>query len=82
MRRDLADQLTSWYYEDGAGLLLSGRSFAQFERVRKALVTAQVDGTRLRREFSQLRTDLKIDLGVRQVQERAITDAWPEEERW
>jgi hypothetical protein len=41
-----------------------------------------MDKADIRDAFTQLPTDLKIDLGVRQPQERDISMAWPEEERW
>jgi hypothetical protein len=81
-RRHLADNLTAWYYENGAGILLSGRALAQFQRARSALVTEDASPAAIRHELSKLRTDLKIDLGVRQAQERDVAMAWPEQERW
>jgi hypothetical protein len=78
----LATSLREWYYREGAGLLLSGRSSSQFETVRNLLQQHSVDPDRLRAEFSKLRTDLKIDLGVRQPQERDVAMPWPEDERW
>jgi hypothetical protein len=81
-RRKLADRLTAWFYGKGAGLLLSGRAFDQFLKTRRTLVRAGSSNDDIRNELSQLRTDLKIDLGVRQPQEREVGLAWPEEERW
>jgi hypothetical protein len=79
-RRDLEDRLKAWFYEQGAGLLLSGRALEQFQKVRRTLKDASPADVGV--ELSQLRTDLKIDLGVRQPQERDLAMAWPEEERW
>jgi hypothetical protein len=81
-RRDLASKLTDWFYEGGAGLLLSGRALEQFQKARWALNSAEAAPADVRRELSQLRTDLKIDLGVRQPRERTVALAWPEDERW
>jgi len=81
-RRDIAYRLTAWFYEQGAGLLLSGRALAQFQRVRRMLANEDASAAEIRDELSRLRTDLKIDLGVRQAQERNVAMAWPEEERW
>jgi hypothetical protein len=81
-REDLESRLRAWFYEKGAGLLLSGRAFAQFQRARTALVKREADPSAIQKELSKLRTDLKIDLGVRQPQEREVVTAWPEEERW
>jgi hypothetical protein len=81
-RDGLANRMTAWFYEDGAGLLLSGRALEQFNRARETLRSPTLPGSSLRAELSKLRTDLKIDLGVRQPQERSVAMAWPEEERW
>jgi hypothetical protein len=81
-REGIADSMTRWFYEAGAGLLLSGRAHEQFERAREILRSPSPSPSAVRHELSQLRTDLKIDLGVRQPQERGIAMAWPEEERW
>jgi hypothetical protein len=81
-REDLENRLSTWFYERGAGLLLSGRAHEQLVKVRKLLLEKAVDKADIRDAFTQLRTDLKIDLGVRQPQERDISMAWPEEERW
>jgi hypothetical protein len=78
----LEERLRVWFYEKGAGLLLSGRAFEQFQKARMTLVTKDASGFAIHKELSKLRTDLKIDLGVRQPQEREVTAAWPEEERW
>jgi hypothetical protein len=81
-RNDLEARLRAWFYAKGAGLLLSGRAFEQFQKTRMTLVTKDASGFAIHKELSKLRTDLKIDLGVRQPQEREVTAAWPEEERW
>lgn len=81
-RRKLTDDLTAWFYHEGRGLLLSGRALTQFNRVRETLGEVCVEPGRVRDEFSQLRTDIKIDLGVRQPSERNVGAAWPEDERW
>lgn len=81
-RSRLAARLSSWFYNDGAGLLLSGRAFRQLQIVRTKLASADATDAELREEFTKLRTDLKIDLGVRQPRERQVSMAWPEEERW
>jgi hypothetical protein len=81
-RKDLENRLRAWFYKKGAGLLLSGRAFEQFQRARTTLVMRDADPSAIQKELSKLRTDLKIDLGVRQPQEREVAAAWPEEERW
>jgi len=81
-RGDLENSLRAWFYKKGAGLLLSGRAFEQSQRARATLVMTDADPSAIQKELSKLRTDLKIDLGVRQPQERQVAAAWPEEERW
>ena len=81
-RDELADKLITWFYDGGSGLLLSGRSFEQFQKVRETLRSESATPLTLRAAFSKLRTDLKIDLGVRQPPERDVAMAWPEDERW
>jgi hypothetical protein len=81
-RAELSGQLRDWFYKCGGGLLLSGRAFDQFQRVSRELASSHATDADIRMEFSKLRTDLKIDLGVRQPGEREVPIAWPEEERW
>lgn len=78
----LDHEMRAWYYEDGNGLLLSGRSLEQFQRTRTALRVGNGAEAGVNEALSVLRTDLKIDLGVRQPQERDVGLAWPEDERW
>jgi hypothetical protein len=80
-RNTLEEQLANWFYDQGSGLLLSGRALVQFQSVR-ATLKESTDPKEIRDAFSSLRTHLKIDLGVRQPQERDVAMAWPEEERW
>ncbi|MDD7942904.1 hypothetical protein PHK61_31290 [Actinomycetospora lutea] len=80
--RAVAERMLDWYYQEGNGLLLSGRALDQFRRTREALERSDETSSRRDVELSQLRTDLKIDLGVRQPQERGIDFPWPEDERW
>jgi hypothetical protein len=81
-RELLAEKLSDWFYEKGAGLLLSGRALEQFNAARNVLRTPNARPEAVRKELSGLRTDLKIDLGVRQPRERDVAMAWPEDERW
>lgn len=81
-RKTLSDRLSEWYYADGAGLLLSGRALEQFLRARQTLISADATNQAVQDELSKLRTALKIDLGVRQPEERDVAMAWPEDERW
>jgi hypothetical protein len=78
-RQALSDGMITWYYEDGGGLLLSGRAVHQFFKVRDALLNAETTET-VRSALSLLRTDLKIDLGVRDPAERLAEFAEPADE--
>ena len=80
-RATMATELTNWYYSDGAGLLLSGRSLSQFLIARASLESHDVDADQVRNDLSWLRTELKVDLGVRQADERHVVLAQPEDER-
>lgn len=77
-----ADAMRAWFYKSGNGLLLSGRSLDQYKRTERALREADCAYPDLEKALSWLRTDLKIDLGVRQPAERDVASAWPEEDRW
>jgi hypothetical protein len=76
-RKQAVERMTDWYFERGGGLLMSGRALNQFRAVRRTLASGGNAGDQL----SLLRTDLKIDLGVRHHDERLIESALPEDER-
>jgi hypothetical protein len=80
--RAVAKEMTEWFYENGNGLLLSGRAHEQFRQTRSVLEATYSRYKDVEDSLSALRTDLKIDLGVRQPQERRVEMAWPEDERW
>ena len=67
-----AEGMTSWYYQDGSGLLLSPASLKQFLRARAALEDPAPDPVAIRDAMSLLRTELKIELGVREEAERHV----------
>jgi hypothetical protein len=71
-REALAGKLTVWYYKDGAGLLLSGKGLEHFREARAALAKRDAAPTEIWTALSELRTELKIDLGVREPEERLI----------
>ncbi|MEZ5080339.1 MAG: hypothetical protein R2878_06745 [Thermoleophilia bacterium] len=81
-RAVLVRRLREWFYSGVSGLLLSGRALEQFLRVQDLLADPDVTPEDLRDGFSRFRTDLKVDLGVRQPQETSISMSWPEDERW
>jgi hypothetical protein len=81
-RRELAKRMTDWYYHEGSGLLLSGRSIGQFVAARKALEDPNATPKEIRDALSLLRTDLKIELGVREPSERLVQMANSEQEQW
>lgn len=81
-RHAAGEAMTEWYYEGGNGLLLSGRALTQFLRTREVLGRETSRRSDVEAALTALRTDLKIDLGVRQPQERGANFGWPEDERW
>ena len=67
--------MVAWYYDGGAGLLLADQALAQFVRVRGLLVDPKAPPRHVRDAMSLLRTDLKIELGVRSPADTAQA-AW------
>jgi hypothetical protein len=66
-----ANPLMDWFYS-GGGLLLSSEAFVVFRLARRRLTDdSATDGERSR-AFSSLRTELKIDVGVRHPDVRGI----------
>ena len=72
VRNKRADDLTTWYYTDSAGLLLGGDSMVAWFRLRNGLRYPTSTDDHLLSMFSDLRTCLKIDLGVRHADERYV----------
>jgi hypothetical protein len=66
-----ATALTGWFYE-GGGLLLSGDAHNAFYAARGRLEDERATDEEVRDALSALRTELKIDLGVRRPDERDI----------
>lgn len=66
------ERLKNWFYEEANGLLLSGDAFTDFLHARKLLLDPGLTDSDIRAAMSALRTELKIDLGVRDVTERHI----------
>lgn len=81
-REALGNRLRGWFYDGVSGLLLSGRAHEQFVKLEDLLGEADVDPETIWAAASRLRTDLKVDLGVRQPQESRVAMSWPEDERW
>jgi hypothetical protein len=80
-RKKLSKQIRQWYYDGGAGLLLSGRALRQLLAARHALADSSVTEAEVSKNLALLRTDLKIDLGVRPPDERLTELTMPLEER-
>jgi hypothetical protein len=72
VRNRRADDLTKWYYTDSAGLLLGGDSMVAWFRLRDGLRDPTITDHHFATMFSDLRTCLKIDLGVRHADERYV----------
>jgi hypothetical protein len=66
-----AHDLRRWFYE-GGGLLLSSEAFVTWRLVQARLADPASGDATLRKLFSALRTELKIDLGVRDPDERDV----------
>jgi hypothetical protein len=70
-RRKRARELTAWFYA-GDGLLLSGDAHRAFYAARAVLEDEHTSDEQVRTALSALRTELKIDLGVRHPYERDV----------
>lgn len=70
-RRKREDALTAWYY-GGGGLLLSEHAHRAFLAARSRLEDPHAKDEHIRCAMSTLRTELKIDLGVRHADERDV----------
>jgi hypothetical protein len=70
-RAQRAGDLRDWYYGAG-GLLLSSTALPAFLRAQACLTDDTSTDEERWQAFSRLRTELKIDLGVRDVAEREI----------
>jgi hypothetical protein len=81
-REKLVDQMRDWYYADGGGLLMSGRAFNYWRVARDTLLKREASPEEISNSLSTLRTHLKIDLGVRHIEEALVQFAEPEEEQW
>ena len=81
-RRELVEQMRDWYYTDGGGLLMSGRAFNRWRVARDLLLKPKATPSEIYEALSELRTHLKIDLGIRQIEEADVRFAEPEEDRW
>lgn len=63
-RIDLAERLRSWYYGDGNGLYLPHKTMSAFIESRDALVDKNTASDEIKKRFSKLRTQMKMDAGV------------------
>jgi hypothetical protein len=79
-RRKRARALTAWFYE-GGGLLLSGDAHRAFYAARARLEDEHATGDGVRAVLSALRTELRIDVGVRHPDERHVPMAQSEDQR-
>jgi hypothetical protein len=81
-RQALVEQMQHWYYSDGGGLLMSGHAFNHWRVARDELLRPEASPAEIWKSLTALRTALKIDLGVRQLEEELVQYAEPEEHRW
>jgi hypothetical protein len=70
-RGQRANELTQWFYT-GGGLLLSGDAHRAFIAARDRLEDQRATDDDVRNTLSALRTELKIDLGIRDPDERDV----------
>jgi hypothetical protein len=70
-RAQRATELMDWFYR-GGGLLLSGQSLVALLVAHDRLTNEEASDSDRRNAFSALRTELKIDLGVRDADERSL----------
>jgi hypothetical protein len=70
-RRKLAAWLQTWYFEED-GWLMSGDAFNAYGFVRATLLEKGAKPQAVYDSLSMLRTELKVDLGVREPSERSI----------
>jgi hypothetical protein len=66
-----ATTLRNWYYA-GGGLLLSNKAFPAFRLAQAHLTRAGSTDSDRSTALSRLRTEIKVDLGVRDAAEREI----------
>jgi hypothetical protein len=78
-RSILAAQMQDWYFEQG-GWLMDGDTFNSYRAARRALLNKDADAASVFNALSSLRTEMKIELGVREPPERDKPFA-PSEER-
>jgi hypothetical protein len=79
-RRTRAKELTAWFY-GGGGLVLSGDAHRAFYAARSRLEDEHATDEQVRTALSSLRTELKIDLGVRHPDERDVPMAPSQDQR-
>jgi len=69
VRHELASTMQAWYFEQG-GWLMDGNTFNSYRVVRQKLRTRAADAESVFNALSALRTEMKIELGVRELGER------------
>ena len=71
-KAERAAALDTWFYNEADGLLLSGDAFAVWRNARDLLRDPGSRDDDISGALSALRTELKIDLGVRHPDERDV----------
>jgi hypothetical protein len=77
-RQQLAARMQAWYYEHG-GWLMDGNTFNSYLAARTTLLDKDARADPVFKALSMLRTDMKIELGVREPSEREAPLARSEE---
>jgi hypothetical protein len=81
-RREYARHLRAWYYADGGALLLTGDAFNAYRDAHRLLLDNTASATDVADSLSRLRTELKLDIGTRQAEERHVRFAPSAERGW
>jgi hypothetical protein len=77
-RQQLAARMQAWYYEQG-GWLMDGNTFNSYRGARTTLLDEDARKDSVFDALSALRTEMKIELGVREPSERDVPYAASEE---
>jgi hypothetical protein len=81
-RKEHGARLRTWYYHEGGALLLSGNAFNAYRAAVRALLDPDADSKSVSDALSTLRTELKMDVGSRQGEERDTRFAPSVEREW
>jgi hypothetical protein len=81
-RKECARLLRTWYYTQGGALLLTGDAFIAYRDAHKLLLDPEASAEAVSDALSRFRTELKLDIGTRQREERDVQFARSAERGW